>query len=450
MKQSHKQTISVITLGCSKNLVDSEVLMRQLDANSFALSDDPGRADVVIINTCGFIDAAKAESVNTILEAGEMKKAGKIKKLFVAGCLSERYKDDLERELDGVDAFFGVTDFKNILKSLGGEYKRELIGERHLTTPRHFAYMKISEGCDRPCSFCAIPLMRGRHVSKPMPDVLTEATDLAAQGVKELILIAQDTTSYGIDINGRRSLAPLLRSLTQIDGIEWIRLMYAYPSQFPMDVLNVLRDEEKLCRYIDIPIQHCSDTVLRSMRRGITQRKMRDLLNTMRDVVPGITLRTTLIVGYPNEGEREFEEMYNFVEEMKFDRLGVFTYSLEEQTTAEPLGDPVPPEIKEQRKAAIMELQSRISFEKNSTFIGSMQRVLLDGTEGDFVTARTQRDAPEIDNEVLIPKNAFQKKPQFGTFATVRITEADEFDLFGNLSPAPFHKKEMGIVSRER
>ncbi|MBE0644640.1 MAG: 30S ribosomal protein S12 methylthiotransferase RimO [Bacteroidetes bacterium] len=421
--------ISIITLGCSKNTVDSEVLMSQIEANRMTLVEDPNDADTVIINTCGFIDLAKEESVNTIVEAVEMKKLGTIRNLYVAGCLSERYRGDLEKELPEVDRFFGVTDFKNIIETLGGSYKYELLGERHLTTPRHFAYLKISEGCDRPCSFCSIPIMRGGHVSKRIEELVHEAKFLAAGGTKELVLIAQDTTYYGLDLYNERLLARLLTELADVEGIEWMRLMYAYPSRFPLEALDVIRERPNICNYVDIPIQHVNDDVLKSMRRGITRRATEELLDTMRTRVPGIALRSTLIVGYPNESDQAFQELYDFVAAQEFDRLGVFLYSQEENTTAHILGDPVPHAIKEERRAAIMELQSEISQRKNDAKVGSRMRVLCDSVEGAYVVARSEHDAPEVDNEVLIPADEFDDHPPIGSFVDVLITEANEFDL---------------------
>ncbi|PLX31801.1 MAG: 30S ribosomal protein S12 methylthiotransferase RimO [Ignavibacteria bacterium] len=429
LPDSTKKSISIITLGCSKNTVDSEVLMHQIEENDFTLVDDPSDADTLIINTCGFIDAAKEESVNTIVEAVEMKKSGAIKTLYVAGCLSERYREDLAVELPEVDRFFGVTDFKNILETLGGSYKYELLGERHLTTPAHSAYLKISEGCDRPCSFCSIPLMRGTHVSRSVEDLITEARHLSAQGTRELVLIAQDTTYYGLDLYGERRLAQLLGGLSDVDGIEWIRLMYAYPSHFPLEVLDVMRERENICNYIDIPVQHADDAVLKSMRRGITRRATEELLDTIRQRIPGSAVRTTLIVGYPNETEAAFQSLYDFVQKQEFDRLGVFLYSQEENTTADILGDPIPREVKEERRDAIMELQSEISQRKNTARVGQNMRVLCDRVEGEFMVARSEFDAPEVDNEVLIPLREFTGPPPVGRFVNITITDASEYDL---------------------
>ena len=406
--------------------------MSQIEANRMALVDEPGEADTLIINTCGFIDAAKEESVNTIVEAVEMKKRGDIRQLYVAGCLSERYRADLEKELPEVDRFFGVTDFRAIIETLGGSYKYELLGERHLSSPSHSAYLKISEGCDRPCSFCAIPIMRGGHVSTPLEKLVHEAKFLRELGTKELILIAQDTTYYGLDLYGERRLAPLLGELADIGGIEWIRLMYAYPSRFPLEALDVMRERENICRYIDIPLQHADDAVLKSMRRGITRRATEELLAEIRTRVPGAAIRTTFIVGYPGETEASFRALYDFVEEQEFDRLGVFLYSQEENTTADILGDPIPQAVKEERRDAIMELQSGISRRKNEARIGETMRVLCDRVEGEFVVARSEFDAPEVDNEVLIPLADFSGAPPVGDFAEVTVTEATEYDLMAS------------------
>ncbi len=434
MKTRPHTRVALITLGCSKNTVDSEILLRQLEANGLVLADDPNNADAVIINTCGFIDAAKEESIHTILTAAERKKQGALERLYVAGCLSERYKDDLSRDIPEVDAFFGVTDFQRIIETLGGRYRRELLGERHLTTPAHFAYLKISEGCDNPCSFCAIPLMRGGHVSKPIEEVVHEAKLLALHGVRELVVIAQDTTYYGLDLYGERRLAALLRELAHIDGIRWVRLMYAFPTRFPRDVLDVLRDEPSVCAYVDIPVQHAADDVLKSMRRGITRRATRELIDEMRARVPGITIRSTMIVGYPTETEESFDELLRFVEEIRFDRLGVFTYSQEDDTAAFALGDPVPQEEKERRRAAVMELQAGISLEKNLAKVGSACEILIDRIEGGYAVGRTEHDAPEVDNEVLVPLQAFPVPPLIGTFVPVRIVEANEFDLIATIA----------------
>jgi len=424
--------ISVITLGCSKNTVDSERLMSQLKLNKFDLIDDPNQADSVIINTCGFIEAAKEESINAILSAIEMKKQGKLNKVVVAGCLSERYMNDLRLEIPEVDAFFGTEAYEGIVSEFGGNLKYELLGERILTTPKHFAYLKISEGCDNPCSFCAIPLMRGKHKTKPMNELLAEAKLLALQGVKELILIGQDTTDYGIDLYGKRNLAELLHKLSEISGIEWIRLLYVYPSHFPDDLINEIASNPKICRYIDIPLQHISDNVLKSMRRGISQRKTKELLYTLKERIPGLTLRTTFIVGYPNETEKEFEELCTFIRDIKFDRLGVFTYSVEENTPSFILGDPISPEVKEERKVTLMEIQKEISREKNNSFIGKEIKIIVDSLEGDYYIGRSERDAPEVDGEILI--NAKDHNLNIGNFYNVEIYDSNEYDLIGNLA----------------
>lgn len=426
---THKNKISVITLGCSKNTVDSERLMGQLKLNNFQLIDDPNSADSVVINTCGFIDAAKEESINTILSAIELKKKGKIKKVVVAGCLSERYVDDLRKEIPEVDAFFGTEAYEEIVDEFGGDLKYELLGERVLTTPKHYAYLKISEGCDNPCSFCAIPLMRGLHKTKTIEELLRESRSLANQGVKEIILIGQDTTDYGKELYGKRNAAELINDISKINGIEWIRLLYAYPSHFPDDLINEIANNPKICKYIDLPLQHISDDVLKSMRRGITQRRTKELIYTLREKIPNLTLRTTFIVGYPNETENEFIELCDFVKEVKFDRFGVFNYSIEENTPSFLLGDPIPHEVKEERKAILMEIQKEISEEKNRSLIGRKLKVLIDGTEDNYYVARSERDAPEVDGEVLIDKNE-------GTFSTgefydVEIYDCNEYDLFG-------------------
>ena len=426
-----KNKVSVITLGCSKNTVDSERLMKQIKANNLNLIDDPNDAETVIINTCGFIEAAKQESINTILNSVALKKEGKLKKVIVAGCLSERYKADLEKEIPDVDVYFGTENYEGIVKELGGQLKYELLGERLLTTPSHTAYLKISEGCDHPCSFCAIPLMRGLHKSKPMDELIKEAEFLAANNTKELVLIAQDTTDYGIDIYGKRNLAELLNRLSEINGIEWIRLMYAYPSRFPDDVIEVIADNPKVCKYVDIPLQHISDSVLKSMRRGVTGKRTRELLARLRERIPDITLRTTFIVGYPNETEEDFEELCNFVKDSKFDRVGIFTFSVEENTSSFILGDPVPEKEKQRRKNILMEIQKEISSANNSEIVGKKLKVLLERKEGEFYVARSYRDAPEVDGEVLIPENKKHLKP--GSFYTAEVFDYDEYDLFAKI-----------------
>lgn len=424
----------MITLGCSKNLVDSEVMMGQLRANDFEVVHESNKNDasIVIINTCGFIDNAKQESVDTILHYAKKKEQGKIDRLIVTGCLSERYKPDLEKEIKNVDAYFGTRDLPLLLKTLGADYKHELIGERLLTTPRHFAYMKISEGCDRPCSFCAIPLMRGKHLSRPMEELVTEAKSLAANGTKELLLIAQDSTYYGLDLYKDRRLGELMRKLAEVDGIEWIRLHYAFPSGFPEDVLDVMRTEPKICKYIDIPLQHISDNMLKSMKRGTTEAKTYELVNRFREKVPGIALRTTLIAGYPGETEADHEAMLRFVEKARFDRLGIFTYSHEENTSAYALNDDVPEEVKQQRAEAVMALQQEVSEDINSRKVGNTYKVLFDRKEGDYFVGRTEFDSPEVDNEVLV--SAKDTYIRIGDFAPVKITSTAAFDLYGEVA----------------
>ncbi|HSL89569.1 MAG TPA: 30S ribosomal protein S12 methylthiotransferase RimO [Ignavibacteriaceae bacterium] len=429
---AYKGKVSVITLGCSKNTVDSERLMRQLQLNKINLTDDPDQSDTVIINTCGFIEAAKEESINTILNSVALKNAGKLKKVIVAGCLSERYKDDLIKEIPEVDVYFGTENYEGIVKELGGDLKRDLLGERLLTTPSHTAYLKISEGCDHPCSFCAIPIMRGLHKSKPMDELIREAEFLAANNTKELVIIAQDTTDYGKDIYGRQNLAELLNKLSEVKGIEWIRLMYAYPSKFPDDVIEEILSNPKVLHYVDIPLQHISDDVLRSMRRGVTASRTRKLIEKLRNKIPDITLRTTFIVGYPNETEKDFEMLCDFVREAKFDRVGTFTFPVEENTSSFILGDPVPAEEKERRKDVLMEIQKDISLEKNSFMVGKVLKVLVEAVEGDFYIGRSYRDAPEVDGEVLINKKGI--KLQSGNFYDVKITDYDEYDIFGELN----------------
>ena len=427
-KSTKKNTINVITLGCSKNIYDSEVLMGQLKANKKEVVHEE-EGNIVVINTCGFIDNAKEESVNTILEQIQNKEAGKVDEVYVTGCLSERYKPDLEREIPQVDAYFGTSDLPQLLKVLGADYKHELVGERLLTTPKHFAYLKIAEGCDRPCSFCAIPLMRGKHRSTPIEDLVQQAQQLAKEGVKELMLIAQDLTYYGLDLYKKRSLADLLRALAAVEGIEWIRLHYAFPTGFPEDVLEVMRTEEKICNYLDIPLQHIADPILKSMRRGTTQEKTTALLQKFRAEVPGIILRTSLIVGYPGETEADFEILKNWVKEMRFERLGCFTYSHEENTHAHQLEDDVPEEVKQQRSNTIMEIQSQISWEHNQSCVGKTFRCLIDRKEGVHFVGRTFMDSPDVDNEVLIDATKYYLKQ--GDFAKIKITEATDYDLIG-------------------
>lgn len=427
-----RHKVNIITLGCSKNLVDSEVLMGQLEASNVEVvheSDEP--SDVVVVNTCGFISDAKEESIDTILRYAEAKKSGQVGKVYVMGCLSQRYRKELEAEMLEVDGFFGVNDLPEILKELGVDYKKELVGERLLTTPGHYAYLKISEGCNKKCSFCAIPLIRGKHVSRPMEDLVHEASHLAARGVKELILIAQDLTYYGFDLYRERKLASLLESLCEINGIEWIRLHYAYPSDFPVEIADVVKNNPKICNYLDIPLQHISDPLLRSMNRGVTKEKTYRLLETLRGKNPGISIRTTLIVGYPYETEEHFEELKAFVKEQRFDRLGVFMYSPEEKTSAWYLHDAVPDEVKRARMEEIMEIQQEISLEKNQEKVGREFKVLIDRKEGDLYVGRSEFDSPEVDNEILIESVV---PLQTGNFYKVRINRAEHFDLYGTIT----------------
>jgi ribosomal protein S12 methylthiotransferase len=429
-----KPRVNVITLGCSKNIHDSEVLMGQLRGNQMDVVHEDQQLhkdDIIVINTCGFIDNAKQESIDTILQYSELKDQGKVGKVIVTGCLSERYKPELEAEIKNVDSFFGTNDLQNLLSSIGADYKHELVGERLLTTPSHFSYFKIAEGCNRPCSFCAIPLMRGKHVSKPIEDLVKEAKYLAKNGTKELILIAQDLTYYGLDLYSKRNLADLLRNLSDVDGIEWIRLQYAYPSGFPMDILDVMNERSNICNYLDMPLQHISDTMLSSMRRGITRQKTIDLVNSIRNKVPDIALRTTLICGYPGETERDFEEMKEWVSESRFDRLGCFTYSHEEKTHAHLLNDDVPEDIKQQRVEDIMNIQQEISFNINQDKVGKHFKVLIDKKEGNYLIGRTEFDSPEVDNEVLIDARISYATP--GTFVQVKIDRAEDFDLYGQI-----------------
>jgi ribosomal protein S12 methylthiotransferase len=429
-----KPRVNVITLGCSKNIHDSEVLMGQLRGNQMDVVHEDqqlNKDDIIVINTCGFIDNAKQESIDTILQYSELKDQGKVGKVIVTGCLSERYKPELEAEIKNVDSFFGTNDLQNLLSSIGADYKHELVGERLLTTPSHFSYFKIAEGCNRPCSFCAIPLMRGKHVSKPIEDLVKEAKYLAKNGTKELILIAQDLTYYGLDLYSKRNLADLLRKLSDVDGIEWIRLQYAYPSGFPIDILDVMNERSNICNYLDMPLQHISDTMLSSMRRGITRQKTIDLVNSIRNKVPDIALRTTLICGYPGETERDFEEMKEWVSESRFDRLGCFTYSHEEKTHAHLLNDDVPEDIKQQRVEDIMNIQQEISFNINQDKVGKHFKVLIDKKEGNYLIGRTEFDSPEVDNEVLIDARISYATP--GTFVQVKIDRAEDFDLYGQI-----------------
>jgi len=429
-----KPRVNVITLGCSKNIHDSEVLMGQLKGNHMDVvheSDKLFENDIIVINTCGFIDNAKQESIDTILQYSELKEQGKISKLIVTGCLSERYKPELEAEIKNVDSYFGTNDLQQLLSSVGADYKHELLGERLLTTPSHFAYFKIAEGCNRPCSFCAIPLMRGKHVSKPIEDLVKEAKFLAKNGTKELILIAQDLTYYGLDLYSKRNLADLLRNLSDVDGIEWIRLQYAYPSGFPMDILDVMNERSNICNYLDMPLQHISDSMLSSMRRGISRQKTIDLVHSIRDKVADIALRTTLICGYPGESEKDFEEMSDWVTETRFDRLGCFTYSHEEKTHAHELIDDVPEEVKQERVETIMGIQQEISFDINQDKVGRTFKVLIDKKEGNYLIGRTEYDSPEVDNEVLIDTRISYASP--GSFVQVKIDRAEDFDLYGQI-----------------
>ncbi len=427
-KSLKKNTINVITLGCSKNIYDSEVLMGQLRASGKEVVHEK-EGNIVVVNTCGFIDNAKEESVNTILEQIQKKEAGDVDKVYVTGCLSERYKPDLEKEIPQVDQYFGTTDLPQLLKVLEADYQHELVGERILTSPKHYAYMKIAEGCDRPCSFCAIPLMRGKHKSTPIEELVKQAEHLAKEGVKELILIAQDLTYYGLDLYKKRRLADLLIALVKVEGIEWIRLHYAFPTGFPEDVLEVMRVEDKICNYLDIPLQHIADPILKSMRRGTTEAKTTALLQKFRKEVPGIVLRTSLIVGYPGETEEDFETLKRWVKAMRFERLGYFTYSHEENTHAHQLEDDVPEEVKQERSNAIMEIQSQISWEHNQSCVGKTFRCLIDRKEGNHYIGRTFMDSPDVDNEVLIDATTHYLKQ--GEFTQVLITEASDYDLIG-------------------
>lgn len=431
-KGNQKNKVNIITLGCSKNLVDSEVLYTQLKGNGIKVTHESKKddANIVVINTCGFIDNAKQESIDTILRYTEAKEAGVVDKVYVTGCLSHRYKDELESEIPMVDAWFGTNELPRMLKTLKADYKHELVGERLLTTPAHYAYLKIAEGCDRPCSFCAIPLMRGKHESKTIEQLVLETQNLVKKGTKELILLAQDLTYYGLDIYKERNLADLLRNLSDVNGIEWIRLQYAYPAGFPLDVLDVMQERDNICKYLDMPLQHGSSEMLKLMRRGITREKTEQLIDTIRQKVPDIAIRTTLIAGHPGETEEMFEEMYHFVEKMRFDRLGVFQYSHEENTHSHTMIDNVDAETKQERMDIIMELQQGISQELNQQKIGQTYKVLFDRKEGGYFVGRTEHDSPEVDNEVLLPASQFVRQ---GDFAQVRITDAAEFDLYGEL-----------------
>lgn len=424
--------VNIVTLGCSKNLVDSEVLYTQLKGNGFQVTHESKKdnSEIVVINTCGFIDNAKEESINTILRYADAKAAGIVDKVYVTGCLSHRYKDELSVEIPNVDAWFGTNELPRLLKTLKADYKHELVGERLLTTPTHYAYLKIAEGCDRPCSFCAIPIMRGGHVSRSIEELVTEAKSLAKRGTKELILIAQDLTYYGLDIYKKRNLSDLLARLSDVEGIDWIRLQYAYPAGFPMDVLDVMNERSNICKYLDMPLQSGSTEILKSMRRGITREKTESLIETIREKVPNIALRTTLIVGHPGETEALFDETYEFVEKMKFDRLGAFQYSHEDNTHSYTMPDDIPAEVKQERADLIMELQQGISQELNQQKIGQTVKVLFDRKEGGYFIGRTEFDSPEVDNEVLVPATQYVR---LGDFANVKINKAEEFDLYGDI-----------------
>lgn len=429
-KSTGKKKINIVTLGCSKNVYDSEVLMGQLEANGKEVVHEE-KGDIVVINTCGFIDNAKEESINTILEYVDLKNQGVVEKVFVTGCLSERYKPDLVREIPDVDQYFGTRDLPILLKHLGADYKHELVGERLTTTPKHYAYLKISEGCDRPCSFCAIPLMRGNHISTPIEKLVIETQKLAKKGVKELILIAQDLTFYGLDIYKKRALGELLQELIKVEGIEWIRLHYAFPTGFPEDVLDIIRNEPKICNYIDIPLQHINTELLKAMKRGTTFEKTNALLDKFREKVPDMAIRTTLIVGFPGETDEKFEELKQWVRDQRFDRLGCFTYSHEENTTAFVLEDNIPDEVKQRRVEEIMEVQQQISWEKNQEKIGKTFKCIFDRKEGDYFIGRTEYDSPDVDNTVLVP--AKEVYISIGEFANVKITSAEDYDLIGEL-----------------
>lgn len=430
-----KDKVNIITLGCSKNMVDSEVLSGQLRANEIDVVHENGKKDhnIVIINTCGFIDKAKEESVNTILQQVELKKRGRLDKVYVTGCLSARYREELEKEIPGVDAYFGTLELPLILKKFNADYKSELIGERLLSTPSHYAYLKISEGCNRTCAFCAIPLMRGKHVSRPLEEIVMEAEKLVSQGVKEIMLIAQELTYYGLDIYKQRRLAELLYALADVKGLEWIRLHYAYPSKFPMEVLEPMRERENICNYLDMPLQHISDRMLRAMKRQITRREIYDLIGAIREKLPGICLRTTLIAGFPGETAEDVAELKQFLKDIRFDRVGIFTYSHEEGTGAYGLIDDVPAAEKERRAQEIMDVQQDISYEKNQDKIGKVFRVMVDKREAGRYIGRTEFDSVEVDNEVIIHTEKHLKP---GTFVPVKITKAFDYDLEGTIIAA--------------
>ena len=433
MQTKAKEKINIVTLGCAKNLVDSEVLMTQLKGNKkdvFHQREDIN-PDIVIINTCGFIDKAKQESIDTILKHAKEKEDGIIKKLYVTGCLSERYKDDLKTDIPEVDGFYGTRDLPELLKNFEAKYRNELLGDRIITTDSHYAYLKISEGCDRPCSFCAIPLMRGRHVSKPIDQIILEAKNLVRNGVREIMLIAQDSTYYGIDIYKKRAMSELLKKLSDVEGLDWIRIHYAYPAGFPMDIIEVMRERDNICNYLDIPLQHGSTNMLKVMKRGITREKTDELIKNIRDINPEIALRTTLIAGHPGETERDFQEMYDFVERSQFDRLGIFTYSHEEGTSAHKLEDDIPEQVKRSRSNKIMALQQKISTEKNKNKVGKTVKVLIDRVDANNYYGRTEQDSPEVDNEVIIPSKEIHLR--VGDFYDVKITDSKEYDLIGKV-----------------
>jgi ribosomal protein S12 methylthiotransferase len=422
--------VHVVTMGCAKNVVDSEKLLAQLKLGGVEVASDIRRADVAVINTCGFIEAAKQESVDAIIDHVRLKSRGRLKKIFAMGCLTERYMEELQKEIPEVDRFFGSHQMAEVVRELGAEYRSDLVGERVLTTPAHTAFLKISEGCDNPCSFCAIPLMRGRHASRSVTEILDEARKLADGGVKEVVVIGQDTTYYGLDTMGKRLLPELLQRIADVPGLEWIRLMYAYPAKFPIELLEVIASHPRICKYLDLPVQHIADPVLKSMRRGISGRALRELISGIRERVPGIALRTTLIVGYPSEGEKDFQELERFVEETRFERLGVFSYSLEEGTTAYPLGDPVAADEKDRRLRRIMEIQQRISSVRNASLIGQQLKVLIDRKDKDLFVGRSEFDAPDIDNEVFVHAD---RALGIGTFHQVEIVDAYEYDIVGNV-----------------
>jgi ribosomal protein S12 methylthiotransferase len=433
-KTLKKDKYNVITLGCSKNLVDSEDLITQLKGNAFdVVHDSNDDANVIIVNTCGFIDLAKQESIDTILQYADLKKEGEIDKLYVTGCLSQRYKDDLEVEIPEVDAFFGTMEMPALLAKLNADYKHELVGERFLTTPQHYAYLKISEGCNRTCSFCAIPLMRGKHISKPIEDLVKEAKNLARMGVKEVMLIAQELTYYGLDLYKERALVQLLDALCEVEGIEWIRLHYAYPSKFPTEIFDVIARQPKVCNYLDIPLQHANNDMLKRMRRQITREETVELIKIAREKVPNIAIRTTFLIGHPGETEEEFQDLCQFVEEMRFERVGVFQYSHEESTSAHDFEDDVDPDTKQERASQLMAIQQSISLEKNEEKVGQIFKVLIDRKEGAYFVGRTEFDSPEVDNEVLIEAKKNKNYCRIGDFATIKVIQADDYDLYGEV-----------------